>query len=137
VFTAVVSVMPQAHELRYYMSWMLVLVAVNRWLACRDSREGVDAIWARALGLASGVALVVVAVVSRGVFVYPSGSTFADVLVDKVDARKLEGIGDGERVCVRREPWNIVWAATFHPPRRYVVKEAEEAEECAGYRPID
>jgi hypothetical protein len=134
VFTALVSVMPQAHELRYYMAWMLVLVATNRWLACL---ERTDPRWRRALGVVSAAALVAVVVVSRGVFVYPSGSTFADVLRDKVDAGKLDGIGDGEHVCVRREPWNLLWAATFHPPRRYVVKEAEEADECAGYRPLD
>src|SRR6185436_12133602 len=34
--TVVTSVMPQSHELRYYLYWMLVLVALNLWLACRD-----------------------------------------------------------------------------------------------------
>ena len=135
VFTALVSIMPQAHELRYYMSWMMVLVATNLWLACACKQgAGADA---RILGVVSAVALAVVIVVSRGLFVYPSGMTFADVLRDKVDAAKLDAIGDGERVCVQRAPWNLVWASTFHPPRRYVVKEAEEAVECEGYRPID
>jgi hypothetical protein len=115
------------------MSWMIVLVATNRWLACRSGAGAA----ARALGVASTVALAVVIVVSRGIFVYPSGSTFRDVLRDKVDVSKLDAIGEGERVCVRRAPWNLLWAATFHPPRRYFVKEAEEPGECDGYRPVE
>ncbi len=134
LFTALTSVMPQAHELRYYMGWMLVLVATNRWLACR---EGAPPWRARWLGVSSTLALVVVIVVSRGVFVYPSGSTFADLLGQKVDPRSIDGIADGERVCVRRAPLDMLWAARFHPPRRYVVKEAEEPDECRGYRPLD
>src|SRR6202042_1930903 len=35
VLSAVVSLMPQSHELRYYLSWMIVLVALNLWLASR------------------------------------------------------------------------------------------------------
>ena len=42
---------------------------------------------------------------------------------------------DGETVCVRQAPWNILWAATFHPPRSYAVVEAEEPAECGTARP--
>jgi hypothetical protein len=133
-FTALTAIMPQAHELRYYMAWMIVLVTLNRWLACR---EGAPLRWRVWLGATSAAALVVVILVSRGVYVLPTGSTFQEVLKADVDPKALAGIADGERVCVRREPWNLLWAAPLHPPRRYVVKEAEDPEDCAGYRPID
>jgi hypothetical protein len=133
-FTALTAIMPQAHELRYYMSWMIVLVTVNRWLACR---EGTPVGWRTWLGATSGLALLVVIAVSRGVYVMPTGATFQEILATDVDPKALAGIAEGEHVCVRREPWNLLWAAPFHPPRRYVVTEAEEPEDCAGYRPID
>ena len=33
------SLMPQSHELRYYMCWMIVLVTLNAWLACRERAQ--------------------------------------------------------------------------------------------------
>jgi hypothetical protein len=54
-----------------------------------------------------------------------------------VDARTLGQIGEGEGVCLRREPHTFLYAAPFHPGRRYVVKEAESREECGGYRWIE
>lgn len=132
VLTAATSVMPQSHELRYYMEWMLVLVALDLWLIGRARPGGV-----RALAAASAVVLIVVVAVTRAAFVLPSGSTFAELLRHKVDARVLATVHDGEHVCVERAPYDLLWASTFHPPKRYVVKEAEEPGECGGYRPLD
>jgi len=135
LLTALTSVMPQAHELRYYLAWMIVLVAMNRWLACTGKT---DASRANVLvGTVSLAALVVVVVVTHGAYAYPSGSTFAELVGEKVDARALDRIGDGEQVCVRKAPWNLLWAPEFHAPRRYVVREAEEEGECEGARPVD
>jgi hypothetical protein len=127
VFTALVSIMPQSHELRYYMSWMIVLVATNLWLACRAGHV-------RAIGIASAAALAVVLAVTRGVYAYPSGSTFSELVHASVDESALH---DGDRLCVHKEPKNLLWAAPFHPPRRYVVKEAESAEDCGDFRRIE
>jgi hypothetical protein len=109
-----------------------VLVAVNRWLACRDGGA-----WPRAFGLVSLGAFATVLVVSRAIYVLPTGSTFTALLSEKVDAPKLAGVKDGERVCVQKAPFDMLWAAPFHPPRRYVVKEAEEPGECDGYRRLE
>jgi hypothetical protein len=133
--TAVVSVMPQSHELRYYLCWMLVLVALNLWLACRPETN--VPIRGRGLGVIALVALAIVATVTRFAYVLPSGSTFDALVRAKVDEHALAGVRDGERVCVRQEPWNMLWASPFHPPRRYVVVEAEEEADCAGTRPVE
>jgi hypothetical protein len=121
VLTAVVSVMPQSHELRYYLVWMLVLVGLNLWLACRPGVRGGGV----AVGVVSLVALAVVASATRFAYVLPSGSRFEELVAKKVPAVVLAGVAEGERVCVRKEPWNMLWAAPFHAPRRYVVVEAE------------
>ena len=125
--TAVVSVMPQSHELRYYMCWMLVLVGTNLWLAARAPRR------ARALGgqaLAATAALAVVAFVTRGGYLYPSGESFQTLVASHVDDAALRGVRDGERICVRHAPWNLLWAAPFHAPRSYAVTEAEDSTTC-------
>lgn len=128
--TVVTSLLPQSHELRYYMSWMIVLVAINLWLASRPGEKSAS------LGILATAALGVVLVATRGVYAYPSGSTFDKLVREKVDARALAGIGDGERVCVEREPYDVLWAPVFHRPRRYAVQEAEEDTDCRGSRAV-
>jgi hypothetical protein len=134
LLTVVVALVPQSHELRYYLCWMMVLVSINLGLMCHGDGEG----WRLpALGIACSGFLVVVLVVTRGIYVYPSGRTFAELVRDKVEARTLGQIGEGEGVCLRREPHTFLYAASFHAGRRYVVKEAESPEECGGYRWIE
>jgi hypothetical protein len=134
--TVLVAFMPQSHELRYYMCWMIALVALNLMLACR---EGAAAIFPgpTALGVASALALGVVLGVTRGGYAYPSGASFAELVRDRTDAASIAAIHDGEHVCVASAPWNVLWAAPFHEPRRYVVKEAERTADCGADRPID
>lgn len=135
VLSAMTAVLPQSHELRYHMSWMIVLVLLNVWLASRSDRaKGTPG--PRAVGVVAVCALGVVLAVTRGIYVYPSGSTFDGLVRAKVDERSIASIGRGERVCVEREPFDVLWAPVFHPERRYVLKEAEDASDCAGFRPL-
>lgn len=134
LLTAVISVMPQSHELRYYLCWVIVLVSLNRSLAARASARGPTP---RALGVASAVALGAVLWATRCVFAYPSGVRFEELVSREVDAKILATVADGERVCTRRAPFALLWAAPFHPPRRYLLKAAEEPAGCDGYRPLD
>lgn len=137
--TALDAVMPQSHELRYYMHWMIVLVSLNLWLACRapsgDAKRA--GLGPRGVGVMSALALGVVLAVTRCGYAYASGSTFAEVLREEVDPALLATIQDGEKVCVKREPWVLLWAPEFHPPKRYTMKEAQSAEDCAGYRELE
>lgn len=123
LLTAVVSVLPQSHELRYYMAWMIVLVTLNLWLLPRAVPQ-----------FASGavVALVAVLFVTRGAYAYPSGESFAQLVRAEVDPGTLRKVHDGEHVCVRKAPWNFLWASRFHAPRSYAVTEAVEPSDCAG-----
>jgi hypothetical protein len=131
LFTLVMANLPQSHELRYYLCWVMVLVALNLWLLCAREERG----WGEvAVGWACAGFLGVVLGVTRAGYVYPSGVTFAETLAEKVDERVLQGIGEGETVCLRRDPYTFLYAARFHPGRRYVVREAEGEGECAGAR---
>jgi hypothetical protein len=127
--TLVVSLMPQSHELRYYMVWMIGLVAINLWLACRDRKPVVAWI--------SGAALAAVLLVTRASYVWPTGASFTELVHEKVDERTLSAVHEGEHVCVERAPYTLLWAAPFHAPRRYVVEEADGPADCAGRRAIE
>lgn len=130
-FTVVTALLPQAHELRYYLCWMMVLVSLNLWLAC-DRGEREEQGWqAPGLGVASVAFLAVVLGVTRCAYVYPSGWTFAELVAAKVDAEVVRGIGDGETVCLRREPHTFLYAGRFHG-RGYRVREVEGEGECGG-----
>jgi hypothetical protein len=130
-FTVVVAEMPQSHELRYYLSWMMVLVSLNAWLACRAHSAEADS--DRALyGFFTLAALLFVVAVTHADYVLPSGSSLSQLLAEKVDERAVAAVPDGARVCVDRAPWTLYYAAPFHPPHRYVVQEAEAPADCAG-----
>jgi hypothetical protein len=130
-FTLLISLMPQSHELRYYLSWMIVLVSLNAWLACRA--DAVPFLLQRAMleTLATASLLIVIAC-TRANYVVASGSSLPELLRNKVDEHALETVANGSRVCVSREPYTLYYAAPFHPPRHYVVQEAEEPTDCAG-----
>jgi hypothetical protein len=133
--TVVVSVMPQSHELRYYLVWMLALVGTNAWLASRSGAPAAP-LGARGYSAAAAAAMLVVMWVTGFDYVRPSGSTFAELRARKVDLAAVSRIPDGARVCVDHAPWNLLWAAPFHAPKRYVVIEAEAPEECGGAPPL-
>lgn len=134
--TIVTSVMPQSHELRYYLYWMIVLVALNLALACRPEASGSTLLSPAALGVACAVALGIVLKVTEAGYAYPSGSTFAELVKDRTDKAILDQIGEGDRVCIQKDPYNILYASTFHPGKHYSVREAEEPSDCGDHRLI-
>ena len=136
LFTAVIACMPQSHELRYYVSWMIVLVCLNLGLACRAPPVK-HAPGLGVLGAIAAVAFAVVVLSTRGAYAYPGGMSVKELVDAKVDAKSLAGVKDGEQVCVQREPFNLLWAEEFHAPRRYTVVEAEERADCRGVRSLD
>lgn len=120
--SVVVSVLPQSHELRYYMVWMLVLVGLNLVLWARDAEL--------AVGLVALSALAIVAYATGGTYLWPSGDSFASLVAAKVDRRLVESAPAGARVCLAREPWTILYAPRFHPGATWTILEAVKEEDC-------
>jgi hypothetical protein len=142
--TAVTALLPQSHELRYYLYWMLTLVSLNLVLVCRRARtEDTDRdpgarLYSALIGAAGAVALAVVLAVTRMIYVYPSGDTLPELIASKVSAETIARIRDGDRMCLQgREPWTFLYAAKFHPGRSYGVLEAERPEDCGDLRPSE
>ncbi len=128
--TFATSWMPQSHELRYHLQWMITLVGINLWLACREGAPRIPATPA-ALGVGTAIATGVVIAVTGAAWVRPSGSTLDELVARRVDRAAIDRIPAGSRVCVRRAPYTWLWASPFNGAKPYVVVEADRAEECA------
>ncbi len=132
------SLMPQSHELRYYLFWMLLLVSLNLIVWSRDrERDPRGARGTTTMALVACAALTVVAWSTEATYLYASGDSFAQLVAAKVDRAALDRAAPGERVCVPHQPWPFLYAAPFHPGRHHIVQEAEGVEECAGARVLE
>lgn len=120
--TVVAAFVPQSHELRYYMHWMLVLVCMNLVFWTREARS-----------LVGGVALVAFAIVawSTGAgYLYASGITFQELLASQVDRTVIESARPGARLCVARQPFSVLYAPIFQTKKDYTVQEAMTDADC-------
>jgi hypothetical protein len=126
--TVVASLVPQSHELRYYMHWMLLLVALNLVLWAREAR------WA--VGLVATSALSVVTWSTDASYLYPSGSTFESFLAKRVDRSVIDSATPGERLCLSRQPFTFLYAPTFHAKKDFAVQEATTDADCSGARRV-
>lgn len=122
VVTIVAAFVPQSHELRYYMHWMLLLVSLNLVLWARAAP------WA--IGIAATAALTVVAWSTDAGYLYPSGSTLDELIARRVDRSTIEHAHPGERICVARQPFTILYAPAFHERKDYAVQEAVTERDC-------
>jgi hypothetical protein len=123
--TALVSALPQSHELRYYLFWMLLLVS----LALVE--------WARELPrVTAGVALAALAIVvwsTKGIYLHPTGESFASLVATRVDRARIERARPGERLCISEEPWTFLYAPPFHAETArapFSVQEATTEADC-------
>lgn len=130
LLTVLTSALPQSHELRYYMYWIIVLISLNLWLGCEKS-EGT------LLGIMSAAALGIVLAVTHCGYVYPSGSSFKELVREKVHGLPFNQLVNGASLCVTRPPYELLWAAPFHPPYNYRVKSVELKSQCGDFRPVN
>lgn len=122
--TVVAALVPQSHELRYYMHWMLTLIAFALVVWARSHRF-----------LVSAVAVVALSVVGWSTsfgYLYPSGSNFEAFLGKRVDSSVLS-VPAGTRVCLEKPPFTVLYAPVFHPEHdAYSVQEKAVDADCDG-----
>jgi hypothetical protein len=127
--TLVASLVPQSHELRYYMHWMLLLVCLNLvlWTGSRERRL---------VGLVAALALGIVTWSTGGGYLYASGTAFRDFVPKRTEAAVIDAASPGEHLCIAREPFTFLYAPTFHARKDYAVQEATSDHDCQGHRLI-
>ena len=65
------------------------------------------------------------------------GATFLGHNPPVVTKAVMEQIHEGDSICLSREPWTFLYAPTFHPGKRYSLREAESREQCGEARWIE
>lgn len=120
--TVVAAFVPQSHELRYYMHWMLTLVALNLALWHREHRWPIAA--------TAIVALAVVAWSTDYGYLYASGNTFSAFLKKRVDASVIDAAPPGARLCIEKPPFTMLYAPELHPGKAYTVQEKAADSDC-------
>lgn len=119
--TVVAAFVPQSHELRYYMHWMLTLVAFALVAWSKERRL--------TTGLVAGGALLIVGWSTEWGYLYASGSSFESFLDKRVDAAILD-VPPGARLCLEAPPYTVLYAPRFHPGRDYTVQEKADDADC-------
>ena len=109
-------------KLRYYMHWMLTLVAFNLLLWSRDYRF--------ALAPVAVVAFLIVSWSTGFGYLYASGNTFAAFLPKHVDESVIDAALPGTRLCIEKPPFTVLYAPEFHPGKPYTVQEKAAAADC-------
>lgn len=122
--TVVAAFVPQSHELRYYMHWMLTLVAFNLALWHEVAH------WRIAMSAVTVIALAVVGWSTEWGYLYASGSTFDEFLAKRVDASIIESAPPNARLCIEKPPFTMLYAPKFHPRSSYSVQEKAAESDC-------
>jgi hypothetical protein len=114
-FTVLTAVLPQSHELRYTLYWPLSLavLAITTGYATLPR-----------LTVALSIVLpTAVALITHGEWLYPTGSTFAELLEKKTESARIAEAPENGVLCAKEPPWMLLYAAKFHG-RHYKVQEA-------------
>ncbi len=121
--TAVASFMPQSHELRYYMHWMMLLVSLSLVL------------WARvAPRIALSAALLALGIVAwstDATYLYASGKTAHELVQAKTDRALIVAAQPHGQLCVGRPPYTFLYAELFHPGSHHAVQEQKSDADCS------
>lgn len=128
--TVIAALVPQSHELRYYMHWMLLLVCLNVILWTRERGPRI------AVGSVALVAIGIVAWSTGGGYLYASGTSFDAYVAAHVEARVIETSAARERLCIAREPFTFLYAPVFHPGHDYAVQEHAAQSDCQDARVV-
>jgi hypothetical protein len=137
--TLLTANMPQSLELRYYLYWMIILVSLNAYLVMQLPPTSSARRWVNvtSLGSVAAGAMLIVILVTRGMYVSPSFYTFAELRKQHVDPQIIKTLhAEKGRTCLYRTPWTFLYAASLNMPVDYAIREgsAQTIEECGNYQ---
>jgi hypothetical protein len=144
IMTVLTPIMPQAYELRYYMYWMIIFVALNCYLVCHNL-EGLSdrkVVNAQYFSLVAAGFMFIFMEKTNYFFTKPSFSPLSEYIAPNVPAEVIDDIEDGESIClVGKAPHSFFYSSYFHPPRDYSIQSEfdispEYVSEKCGERKI-
>ena len=123
--TLLAACLPRSHELRYYLFWVIVLIALCL-IVVFDQPDSQARAGANARGLLATVVIVAlssVLLMTQARYVTPIGRNM-EMLIGTLGVReRVAAIPDGGIVCVDSgwQPFTFLFAPIFHPGRSYTV----------------
>ncbi len=137
LLTLVFAALPSSYYLRYYLFWMVMLVALNLiLLGHRRQRTGHAVCWAQAYRYLVLFSFSAVVLLTGGTYLKPAPYASVEQLVHhrKIDDAIEKKVADGDTVCIRGfRPLTFFFSSLFHQPRVYKVLEVHpEAEIPSG-----
>jgi hypothetical protein len=133
VLSALTSMHPQSHELRYHMHWIIVLISLNLYLLGRCQDRRVCPLTPQHFGIGCCAVLLLVIGLTRGAYLRPYAQPIVVAYTKAIEATLRDAIQRSPEICVvGRTNLFFLYADTFHPPMRYSVKAARSAQECGA-----
>ncbi|GET37507.1 hypothetical protein [Microseira wollei] len=142
IMSLVASLIPQSHELRYYMFWMISLVSLNLYLVSHLERSLKNLKWidTKNLGIICILFLtLVIFQIRKPSAVKPSFYTLEKHLERHVDFKLVNKISPGEEVCIISiTPNDFLYASKFQTQLNYSysVKATDSESECGARKVI-
>lgn len=132
--TAVTAFMPSSPRLRYYMYWMIVLVAMNLALICQMARLGrlTDVISPKNMGIICLIVFSVVVFKTNAQYIRPLFYSFSHFSEQKIDKTLLAHIHSGDNVCIKltQPQWIFLYSSVFQKNINYSITSWEHHELC-------
>ncbi|MEM9567860.1 MAG: hypothetical protein AAF974_06085 [Cyanobacteria bacterium P01_E01_bin.34] len=116
--SAIASIMPQSHELRYYIFWMVSLISLNLIAICRLARspDPLKTLKPEWMGLVGVAAVITVAIGTNFIYIRPN---FFHLDAFRNHALREDVIArfepDADICLVGFQPYSFVYSAQFHP----------------------
>ncbi len=135
ILTAITPLMPQAYELRYFMYWIIVLVAFNLYFLThlmRSSYRISQFINAPNWGLIATAFMYVFITKTNTYFTRPEFYSFERQVFESGNVKPeiFRQIKDGDRVClVGKAPNSFLYSSYFHPNSDYFLKAEFEIDD--------
>lgn len=134
VVSLVTSALPQSHELRYYMYWIILLISLTWYLLIR-AREGgrLRRFAPEYFGVLCCAVLCAVVVLTNAIYFRPSTQAIFDSYTSAIEPSIAAAIAKDPHICVVGNAKDIfLYVNTFHTPLHYSVQGALTPQECGS-----
>ena len=117
IMSLVAANFPQSHELRYFMYWIITVISLNLYLVQTYKNKFIQP---RYLGLVSLIALIIVGIQTKYVYLKPSFNSLQNFKDKKIDRVIMAKIKPGDNICLpNRYPFTFGYTSWFHPNLDY------------------
>ena len=133
LLSVLTSVLPQSHELRYYMYWIIVLITLNFYLLVRARGDTGTGFGAQHLGIISCAMLVTTVALTKAAYIRPMTQATTVAITESIEPAIRAAVEKKTDICVLGTTnLFLLYTDDFHPTLRYSVKAAYYKPQCGS-----